>query len=511
MKPVRTALRGAILSAMLLTAAPFVHAIDALVPPPDAGVDWRGPDDSTALHWAVYESDHERARALIRAGADVNASNRYGSNAMQLAAEMADLEMLRILLDAGADVDSPNPEGQTALMLVARTGNVEAARLLVDRGANINAIERFGEQNALMWAAARRHPAMVEYLIRQGAEIDRASIDRDYKRHVTKEGRAKNLDRGGLTPLLFAVRENCLGCVEVLIREGADLDKPDPDGVSPLVLAIINANWDIARALIEAGADVQQWDMFGHTAMHGIIGRYKSTEVRIGDPLNETTGRQILDMLLARGANVNAEVFMAPAKMRGGFSRGTTPLILAAANADVEIMKLLMEHGADATHMQADLQTPASVLAGARGNQDQMVEGLKMLVAAGADLNVRAVPHHLQRNRGGTALIAAANAGNDKVIRALVELGADINGKDIDGLTALDHAMQRNQVGFLGMRRPPNLRIAELLRELGATEELDHTPHWPFIGPPFYYPWHVWPLSAADELKELIPGSFDHQ
>src|SRR5690606_12361661 len=199
-------------------------------------------DDSTALHWAVYESDHERARTLLRAGADVNASNRYGSNAMQLAAEMADLEMLRILLDAGADVDSPNPEGQTALMLVARTGNVEAARLLVDRGANINAIERFGEQNALMWAAARRHPAMVEYLIRQGAEIDRASIDRDYKRHVTKEGRAKNLDRGGLTPLLFAVRENCLGCVEVLIREGADLDKPDPDGVSPLVLAIINAN-----------------------------------------------------------------------------------------------------------------------------------------------------------------------------------------------------------------------------------------------------------------------------
>lgn len=511
MKPVRSVLHGAILSAMLLGAAPLVHAIDALEPPENAGVDWRGPDDSTALHWAAYEGDHERARELIRAGADVNAANRYGSNAMQLAAEMADMAMLELLLDAGADPDSPNPEGQTALMLVARTGNVEAARLLVDHGADIHAIERFGEQNALMWAAARRHPEMVAYLIDQGADMNLASIDRDYKRHLTKEGRAKNLDRGGLTPLLYAARENCLSCVEVLIENGADLDKPDPDGVSPLVMAIINNNWDIARALIEGGADVQQWDMFGHTALHAVVGRYESTAVRIGDPLNETSGRQILDMLLERGANVNAETFMAPAKMRGGFSRGTTPLMQAAGSADLEIMKLLMEHGADPLHMQADLQTPVSALAGARGNQDDMVEGLRLLVEAGADPNIRAVPHHLQRNRGGTALIAAANAGNDKVIQALVELGADINGKDIDGLTALDHAMQRNQVGFLQMRRPPNTRIADLLRELGATEELDHTPYWPFIGPPFFYPWHVWPLSAADEMNALIPGSFDHQ
>ena len=496
---------------MMLSAAPFVHAIDALEAPADAGVDWRGPDNSTALHWAVYEAEHDRAKALIRAGADVNASNRYGSNAMQLAAEMADMEMLKLLLDAGADPDSANPEGQTALMLVARTGNVEAAKLLVKAGADINAIERFGEQNALMWAAARRHPAMVSYLIEQGADIALASIDRDYPRHVTKEGRAKNLDRGGLTPLLFAIRENCVACVDVLIEKGADIDKPDPDGVSPLVLAIINANWDIAKNLIEAGADVQQWDMFGHTALMGVISLYTSTTVKIGDPLNETTGREVLDLLLERGANTNAETFMAPAKMRGGFSRGTTPLMLAAANADVEVMKLLMEHGADPSHKQADLQTPIYALAGARGNQEAIVEGLKLLVDAGADVNVRAVPHHLQRNRGGTALIAATNAGNAEVIRALVELGADINGKDIDGLTALDHAMQRNQVGFLQMRRPPNTRIADVLRELGASEELDHVPYWPNVGPPFYYPWSVFPLSAADQLKELVPGSFDHQ
>ena len=62
---------------------------------------------------------------------------------------------------------------------------------------------------------------------------------RDYQRHVTAEGRPKSLDSGGLTPLLYAARENCIACVEVLVRHGVDINLPDPDGVSPLLLAIM--------------------------------------------------------------------------------------------------------------------------------------------------------------------------------------------------------------------------------------------------------------------------------
>jgi len=86
------------------------------------------PDGSTALQWAVYNSDLAKVKQLLKQGADVAAVINYGANAMQLAAEMADPAMLKLLLDAGANADSPNPEGQTALMLVARTGNVEAAQ-----------------------------------------------------------------------------------------------------------------------------------------------------------------------------------------------------------------------------------------------------------------------------------------------------------------------------------------------------------------------------------------------
>ena len=61
-----------------------------------------------------------------------------------------------------------------------------------------------------MWASARRHPEMIELLIAHGADVDARSIFRDYQRHVTAEGRPKNLDSGGFTPLLYAARENCV-------------------------------------------------------------------------------------------------------------------------------------------------------------------------------------------------------------------------------------------------------------------------------------------------------------
>jgi ankyrin repeat protein len=475
-------------------------------------VNERGPDGSTPLQWAVYDQDVQKVRELIRAGTDVNASNNYGSNAMQLAAEVGNRDILKLLLDAGADVDSPNPEGQTALMLVARTGDVEAARMLIRKGATIDARESWGNQTALMWAAARSHPAMMDLLLREGADVNAVSAIRDYNSHVTAEGRAKRLDSGGLTPLLYAARENCKSCIEVLLKHNVDLDQTDPDGVSPLLLAIINTNWDIARKLIEAGADVQQWDMFGQAPLFAAVANRSDSGLTVQGIINETRGLDIVRMLLEKGANPNMQLFYRPAKARGGpLSRGTTPLIMAASNGDSEVMALLLEYGARADLPQADLQTPVSALAGARGNQDRLLEGLKLLVDAGVDLNVMAVPHHLQRAFGGTPLHYAVRAGNDRVVEALIEAGADINGKDIDGLTALDYAESRGRIGFTAVRQPPKTALAEKMRSMGATEELDVSPFWPNVGPPFFYPWHIFPLDADTEKHALIPGSFDHQ
>src|SRR5437867_7973190 len=255
-----------------------------------------------------------------------------------------------------------------------------------------------------MWASARRHPQMMQFLISKGADVNARSIDRDYQRHVTAEGRPKNLDSGGLTPLLYADRENCLACVEVLLHHGADIDLPDPDGVSPLVLAIMNVNWDLAKQLILAGADVNQWDMFGEAPLFTAVGLRNQVSGGHGsiDPLNETNGLTIVRTLLERGANPNMQLFFRPANVRGATNtRGSTPLIRAVANADMEVMKLLLEKGADVNLKMADRQTATMAVLAGRAPEAQAPEMKHILHAAGRASNASALATH--RERSGAA------------------------------------------------------------------------------------------------------------
>ena len=159
-------------------------------------VNKRNPDGSTPLQWAVHEGDVAEVKRLLRAGADVKIANNYGATPMGLAAEVGNADMIAVLLEAGADVESPDPDGMTALLAVSRTGNVKAAELLLKEGATVDAREKWGGQTPLMWATARRHPDMMRLLIAKGADVNARSIDRNYQRHVTAEGRPKSLDSG---------------------------------------------------------------------------------------------------------------------------------------------------------------------------------------------------------------------------------------------------------------------------------------------------------------------------
>jgi serine/threonine-protein phosphatase 6 regulatory ankyrin repeat subunit B len=375
----------------------------------------------------------------------------------------------------------------TALMLVARTGNVEAAELLIEHGATVDARESWGEQTALMWASARRHPKMIELLISRGAAVDARSAVRDYQRHIQAEGRPKSLDTGGFTPLLYAARENCMDCVDVLLKSGADTNKPDPDGVSPLHVAIMNANWDLAKKLIEAGADVNQWDIYGEAPLFTAVGgRSRNDGGRASiDPPNETTGLDIVKTLLERGANPNMQLFFRPANVRGATNtRGSTPLIRAANGNDLEVVKLLLEHGADATVYMADRQTPIHAVLAGRANEKDALEMIRVLHDAGTDVNVVALVVHMEEVRGGSALHYAVRKQYKDVIRLLASYGIDMNLKDQDGLTALDYTQSRGFMPFMALQTPLYEEEAELLRELGATVMMARAPEWPVLGPP---------------------------
>jgi ankyrin repeat protein len=467
---------------------------------PKEDVNRRNADGSTPLQWAVYNNDAAEAKRLLRLGADVSLANKYGATPMSLAAEVGNTDMLALLLEAGAHVDSPNPDGQTALLAVARTGNVKAAELLLSRGATVDAKEKWGGQTPLMWASARRHPAMMELLISKGADVNARSIDRDYQRHIQAEGRPKSLDSGGLTPLLYAARENCMACVEVLLEHKADINLADPDSVSPLLVAVMNANWDLAKQLIAAGADVNQWDIYGEAPLITAVdlrNRIDGGRASI-DPMNATKGIEIVQLLLERGADPNMQLFFKPANARGGvMTRGASPLIRAAYNADADVMKLLLEHGADATIATADRQTAIHAVLAGRAPDPQALELIRVLQKAGADVNVVALINHPEEIRGGTALHYAVRKRYKETIKLLASLKIDMDAVDQDGLTALDYTQSRGFMPFMALQTPLFKEEATLLRELGATKLMAKSPAWPVLGPPQGVWEDIWPLGET--------------
>lgn len=495
MNPALRQRRNGILVAGLvsLAAAGAVPALAAsAAPTPDTpGIVQN--DGATPLLWAVYRGDEAEAARLLRAGADWRQGNAFGATPFSEAARTGNAAILALLLRAGADPRAAGSEGQTALHLVARTGNVEAAKLLVKAGADINAREKWGGQTPLMWAASQNQPAMISYLISKGADADANAAVRDWQRRVTAEGRPKDMNHGGFTPLLFAAREGFVAAADALLKGGADVDRPDPDGTTPLVLALTNGQWDMAKMLIEAGANVNDWDFWGQSPLYMAVDmNILPAGFRVELPrMDEASGLDIIRLLLAKGANPNAQLKLRPPYRNavqdrgadGALIAGATPLMRAAAGGDIPALKLLLAAGAKVDLPNEDGATPlmaAVSAAGTRGRnktEEQALEAVKLLRAAGADVNSRDV-------RGITAAHSAAFRGWNSVLKELAANGANLDARESDKLTPLDYALGRSRVGFLQTKPPVRAETAALLRELGAKEENPNLPPWPGVGTP---------------------------
>lgn len=442
-------------------------------------------DGTTALHWAAHSGDIELARRLVKAGADVNARNDYGSSPLQEAALRGDAAFLSLLLKAGAHVESPNDEGETALMTVARTGNVDAAKVLIKARADVNAVESWRGQTALMWAAAQRNPEMVRLLLKSGAKPDAVSALREWERKVTAEPRRQWRPPGGWTALLLAAREGCAACAAELVKGKADLDFTDPENISPLLMAVLNARFDTAKVLIEAGADVNRWDVWGRAPLYSAID-FNTTPRggRPDRPSNDVaTPLEIARLLIDRGANLNMQLKLFPPYRllgpdRGGDSvltTGSTPLARAAKACDVPATKMLLDAGAMVDLPNSLGATPLLVAAGmnwaitdTRGrfrNESQCVETAKLLLASGANINAASPT-------GLTSLHAAARLDLAQLVRFLGERGANLAAKDRAGSTALDIAEGRTgtaaRPGASGPEKHPE--VAAVLHELMAKQ-----------------------------------------
>jgi uncharacterized protein len=305
----------------------------------------------------------------------------------------------------------------------------------------------------------------------------RATV-RDWQRRITAEGRPKDMNRGGFTPLLYAAREGCVACVKELLKGKADINLADPDGTTPLLLALLNMRFDTAAALIEAGADVNKWDFWGQAPLYVAIDM--NTLPRGGrpdlPPEDHHTGIQIAEMLLQRGANPNMQLKLSPPYRnavfdRGGdqvLSTGATPLLLAAKVGDAASVSLLLKYKAKIELPNAAGVTPTMAAAGmghsfnpTRGRfktDAQAAECLRILKEAGGRIDA-------QDMNGLTALHSAASLGWNETVKQLVAFGAPLEATDKKGLRPIDYAVGRHERAFLEPEHQRQEATISLLRD----------------------------------------------
>src|SRR5262245_62191933 len=159
-------------------------------------------------------------------------------------------------------------------MTASRTGNVDAMTLLLARGANVNAKESERGQTPLMWAVLENHTDAVKLLLARGADINAKTTARTIKGEYTParaagaagpgiiRQRSLPTAEGGMTALLFAVRDGNMPMTRLLLDSGADIQLASANDTSPLIIAIRNGQTEIASYLLNRGANRHAIDDF---------------------------------------------------------------------------------------------------------------------------------------------------------------------------------------------------------------------------------------------------------
>jgi ankyrin repeat protein len=445
-----------------------------------ADVNATEPDGTTALHWAVQSDNLDIVRLLLAAGARVSAANRYGATALSLAAVNGSATMVETLLAAGADPNTVVSRGQTVLMVASRTGHVAAVRALLDRGAKVDAQEDLLGETALTWAASENHGDIVALLLKSKADPNQRSKSVTWpKDSFGLEGVPTFLPKGGWTPLMYAARDGATEAARTLAEGGADLNVVDAEGATALLRAITNSHYDTAAVLIEAGVNPNLADTAGMAALYAATDMSSLGEV-YGRPPRRVNDRHtavdVITLLLEHGADPNARLkspLLTRAHTPGDpvLGEGATPLMRAAKNGDYQAMDALLAHGADINlkvknnstvlMYASGLGRGTSAFAEDVGTEAELFRGATLAVEHGADVKAA-------NDQGLTALHYAAQSGLNSVVQLLADHGAVLDAKDKQGRTPVDSAMGIGGRGRAG--GPPIIRksTAELITRLIA-------------------------------------------
>ena len=410
-------------------------------------------DGSTAVLWAVYQSDISMVRALVAAGANLNMPNRYGVTPLLQASRTGDAPMIAELLKSGADVrKSVHPEGETPLMAASRTGKLNAVELLIKAESDPNAADTYQKETALMWAAEEGHVEVVNALLAAGANPN-------VKASVSELTTRKNADHptGGFTALMFAVRDGYEDAVRALVKGGADLKATNGDGLTATSIAIENDRFDLARTLLDLGADANDGALFFAVGMRDAttdMRAHDGSRLRANLP-NQLTSFDLVKLLLERGADPNKPYVgqIHNTSLCCDPEQNSSPFFRAASASDVEVLKLMLKHGAQVDWSPAEIKKnakegDAAGGGGGRGMNANVGKTPAMMAMVGG----RGAP--FAAGPGFERLIAPpfrepSNRDPGDALKVLLDAGANPNAKTSDGATLLHQAVATRRTDMI--------------------------------------------------------------
>jgi ankyrin repeat protein len=262
-----------------------------------------------------------------------------------------------------------------------------------------------------------------------------------------------------------------------MVDAGVDVDRPNPDGMTPMIMALDNGYPNVARYLLDHGANPQTWDWWGRTPLYVAVTMRGGRDSRRGPRPPESLA--FINALLDAGVNPNAQLaFKEPS--RGGrdnrfgddlLTTGATPLLRAAQTFDDEVVRSLLAHGALVDLPNASGVTPFMSAAGIGTRTGAGVLGpgapenaaalslktMEILREAGADINARitdvtsltariARTNTLTNRQGQTTLFYAAETGRTAVVKYLLDHGAKVDVMDDMGKTPIDVAKGNGEI-----------------------------------------------------------------
>ena len=376
-------------------------------------VDARDFDGETPLMCAVLDkrSGLSIVKALVEAGADVNAvAGMIQSTPLQLAAQSGRPEIVKFLLEAGANAKFVGPAGYTAITnLPCRKmdGHLDCLKLLLDAGADPDVRSPWDEcavRTALHWGNFEALALLLDHgASRAPAEMEPLAWAVALG---TLEGVEAELDAGGdlsardsweLTPWLLSLMTGDVAKAELLLKRGAVFEERGKCGQTGLAYAASAGQSEMVRWLLGQGAQVDATDEFGGTALKsaaehgdaectrvllnaGASMKAKLWQSEFDQPLiTEAKNIATVEVFREFGADINAvsgegywllkeaaetgDVEFARQLLEAGASVdhtsiGDTALHAAAGSDELEVVSLLLEHGADPKAEDLDHDTP---------------------------------------------------------------------------------------------------------------------------------------------------------